>query len=350
MKRSFSILLFFSAIVFLTACKGTSSQTSYTVSFHLNGGSGSVESQTIIEGECATEPSTIPTKNGYEFNFWGLKTGSEATAFNFSTPIYANTKLYANWITIYTVTFNVNGGSGTVASQTVTSGGSATAPATSPTRSGYNFSFWSTSNTSGATAFDFSSAITADTTLYAIWTQTASEEDSGSSGTQENELEEDSETSGNDNQQVTSYTVTFNVNGGSGTVASQTVTSGGSATAPATSPTRSGYSFSFWSTSNASGATAFDFSSAITADTTLYAIWTQVTYTVTFNVNGGTGTVASQTITSGGSATAPTTNPTRTGYTFSFWSTSNASGATAFDFSSAITANTTLYAIWTSDG
>ena len=78
--------------------------------------------------------------------------------------------------TTYTVTFNTNGGS-EVASQSVASGKTATAP-TAPTKDGYVFKDWYTSSDSGTTlsdtAFDFATAITADITLYAKWEEQTS--------------------------------------------------------------------------------------------------------------------------------------------------------------------------------
>ncbi len=74
-------------------------------------------------------------------------------------------------------------------------------------------------------------------------------------------------------------------------------------------------------------------------------------YTVTFNLNytGATGAPAAQTVNSGGKATKPT-DPTRQGYTFGGWFVNTAGTGTAFDFNTAITANTTLYAKWTESG
>jgi len=54
---------------------------------------------------------------------------------------------------------------------------------------------------------------------------------------------------------------------------------------------------------------------------------------------------AAQTILAGGKATLPTA-PTKEGYTFDNWVTTNG-GSTAFDFQTAITATTALYATWT---
>ncbi|QMV40698.1 InlB B-repeat-containing protein [Cohnella cholangitidis] len=108
------------------------------------------------------------------------------------------------------------------------------------------------------------------------------------------------------NVQKMKYNVYFNSNGGSA-VGSQIVAYNDKATAPA-NPTRAGYAFGGWYT-DAALATPFAFTTAITANKTLYAKWTLVNYTVTFNSNGGTA-VANQTVGGNGTATKPA-DPTR---------------------------------------
>ena len=73
---------------------------------------------------------------------------------------------------------------------------------------------------------------------------------------------------------------------------------------------------------------------------------TPVTYTVTFETNGGN-TIANQTVNAGGTATRPP-DPTRSGYTFAGWY-SNSTLTTAYDFNTPVTANITLYAKWTAN-
>ncbi len=77
----------------------------------------------------------------------------------------------------------------------------------------------------------------------------------------------------------TTYTVSFNTNGGSD-VTSQTVKSGEKVTKPIADPIRGGYRFDGWYTSNDDGKTlsdsAFDFNTEIKSDITLYAKWTDV--------------------------------------------------------------------------
>jgi len=66
--------------------------------------------------------------------------------------------------------------------------------------------------------------------------------------------------------------------------------------------------------------------------------------TVTFNTNGG-GTITSQTIDKGDKATAPA-NPTKDGFVFLGWYTTQDFTGDPFDFNTAINANITLYAKW----
>ena len=139
------------------------------------------------------------------------------------------------------------------------------------------------------------------------------------------------------------YTVTFNQNyNGAPAATTQQVESGQKVQKP-TDPTRSGYRFDGWF-DNANGTgTVFDFSSAITSNKTLYAKWTQETFAVTFNYNyTGAPAATTQQVASGGTVNRPA-DPTRTGYKFEGWF-SNANGTgNAFNFSTAITAATTLY-------
>jgi uncharacterized repeat protein (TIGR02543 family) len=69
-----------------------------------------------------------------------------------------------------------------------------------------------------------------------------------------------------------------------------------------------------------------------------------MSYTVTFDSNGGTPTPQSQTVKAGENATAPAINPTRTGYVFMFWQLSGSSGA--YNFGTPVNSDITLQARW----
>ena len=125
-------------------------------------------------------------------------------------------------------------------------------------------------------------------------------------------------------------------------VASQSVAYNTTATSPAT-PIKTGNTFAGWY-SDAAFSTAFVFTTPIVVDTTLYAKWTTITYSVTFTSNGGSA-VASQSVDYNTTATTPTA-PTKTGNTFAGWD-SDAALSTTFVFTTPIVGDTTLYAKWT---
>jgi len=349
----------------------------YTVSFNSNGGSA-VSAQTIGYNTTATQPSA-PTKTGYNFAGW-YSDSLLTTAFNFSVPVKAAITLYAKWaLNTYIVSFNSNGGSA-VSAQTIAYNATATQPAT-PTKSGNTFAGWY-SDSAFATAYGFSTPVTAAITLYAKWTinsYTVSFNSNGGSsvGTKmiaynaiatlptpapakagnvfagwysDSTLETTFSFSTPITAAVTLYakwilntnTITFNTNDGSA-ISNQTVAYNATATLPTPGPTKIGYGFSGWY-SDSLLANAYTFSTPVTSGITLYAKWTINTYSVSFNSNGGSA-VAGQTIAYYSFATLPSAAPTKTGYGFSGWY-SDSTLATAFSFSTAITANITLYAKW----
>jgi len=145
-----------------------------------------------------------------------------------------------------------------------------------------------------------------------------------------------------------SYKVTYNANGGSGVPSTQTKWYGTTLTLSSTKPTRTGYTFAGWATSS-SGSVVYNAGGSYTANAavTLYAKWTAVTYTVTYDANSGSGAPSDQTKTYGVNLTLSSTKPTRTGYTFQGWATSS-TGSVAYQPGGTYTANAavTLYAIW----
>ena len=129
-------------------------------------------------------------------------------------------------------------------------------------------------------------------------------------------------------------------------------------TAQLTLPTpnaRTGYTFAGWYTA-ATGGTSKGAAGAKftpTAATTLYAHWTGVSYTVSFNANGGTGAPSSQTRVHGTALKLSTTAPTRIGHTFLGWATTASAGAAQYapgaSYNPTAAGNSTLYAVWKSN-
>ena len=161
------------------------------------------------------------------------------------------------------------------------------------------------------------------------------------------------------------YTVKYNKNGGSGTMADQSFTYDVAQNLRAIAFTRTGYTFDGWATSAGADATYRGGASVknLTAENggivTLYAVWARNNYTVRFNANGGSGTMADQSgFVYGMPKTLSANAFTYTGYMFAGWARSpTATSATYADRASLSKPNpapakggiVTLYAVWTRD-
>ena len=237
--------------VTLASCNDTEVEVAeYTITFNTDGGS-SVSSVKVKDGEKVAKPSTNPTKEGYTFKHWSTtKGGSE---YDFSTAVSGNLTLYAVWeenapepVTTYTVTFVTGEGGSPVQNQTVNAGAKATKPTTNPTKNGYTFKYWST--TENGSEYDFNTAVNKNLTLYAVW--------------EEN----------NDVPPANTVTVTFVVPDEASSLPpdDQEISSGEKATKP-TAPEMDGYTFKHWSTTE--NGEAYDFNTPVTTNLTLYAVF-----------------------------------------------------------------------------
>ncbi len=297
----------------------------YSISFNPNGGSGVMTPQVMLEGASGTlKPNTF-TFEGYTFTGWATSAGGSVAYANGAnyTMGTANVTLYAKWTpNTYTVSFNSNDGTGSMSPQSFTTGETKALSNSTFTRSGYTFAGWATSaNGSMAYANGANYAMgTANVTLYAKWN-------------------------------INSYTVSFNANDGIGTMADQTFEYNETKSLTANSFTRIGYTFAGWATTSGGSVTYSNGTNYTmgSANVTLYAKWTPNTYTVSFNSNGGTGSMSPQSFTTGGTKALSNCTFTRSGYTFAGWATS-AGGSVAYANGANYTmgtANVTLYAKWT---
>lgn len=222
----------------------------------------------------------------------------------------------------YTVTFNSNGGTG-IMNPRETSGSSFLVPDCSFERDNYHFLNW-TYELHGEveTCYpeDILVGIDSDITLTANW----------------------------ESDVTVDYAVTFISNGGTGTMSAAT-TNGSTYLTPACSFKKENYTFDKWAlgsvsgTKYAAGATIYNISS----DIVLYATWKENSYTVTFNANGGTGTMTSKT-TNGSTYVTPGCSFSKSGNAFDGWALGSASG-TKYAVGATITnihEDITLYATW----
>lgn len=231
-------------------------------------------------------------------------------------------------VTEYTITYNENGKSGGSAPAIQTGNGSVTLASNSGSlvKTGYEFTGWNTAANGSGTHYAVSGAynLTADVTLYAEWT-------------------------------ALSYTITYDENDSTGGSAPANTTGYGTKTLASNSGTlvKTGYSFTGWNTAADGSGTHYAVSAtySLTADVTLYAEWTPLSYSITYNGNGNlSGSVPANT-TGYGSVTlaANTGTLAKTGFSLSGWNTLANGSGTSYALSDTynLTGSVTLYAEWT---
>lgn len=289
---------------------GTKSAVTYTLSYNGNGATGgSTASQT--GGTTYTVRSCGFTKTGHTFQYW--TSGSYKYYPGDSITLTANRTLYAYWkANTYTVAYNANGGSGAPSSQTKYYGTTLTLSSTKPTWSGHTFLGWSTSSDRNAEVqYQAGGKYTANAgaTLYAVWQVSAAFYNKGSLYSQ-------------------SY-----------------ARIGGSVTLPTLSNTEA-ETFEGWLGDDGE---TYRAGSTVTLmqNHTFTAIWKAITYTVSYNTNGGTGGPANGVKVHGTAYTIPSSKPKKTGYIFIYWVDNLESGKHWLPGDSYTTnSNVTFTAIW----
>lgn len=150
--------------------------------------------------------------------------------------------------------------------------------------------------------------------------------------------------SGNINAGYSSYTLTYDANGGSVSPTSATRASNATlGTLP--TPSRTGYTFAGWFTA-ASGGTQVSSSTVMGAgNRTIYAHWNLNYYTLSFNANGGSVSPTSRSVGYGQAyGTLPT--PSWTGRTFQGWFTAASGGSQVSSSTTMDAGSRTIYAHW----
>ena len=306
-----------------------------TITYYHNDGSG----QTKVENILASKAHTLLGKNWITrdgYILLGYAETADATEPDYlpGEEIIAGTNqiLYLVWKPeIWTVTYNSNGGSGAPAAQEKRKNVDLVLSSQIPVRMNDAFLGWSDSADSKDVLYRPGDIYTAnaDITLYAVWEATMG---------------------------ARKFTVTYNANGGTGGPEPQTKYEGVDLHVSQQWPTREGYYCMGWATTP--DATMPTVGGIYTGDedVTFYAVWrkdssTDVTYTVTFDANGGTGAPEAQTKIHGQALTLSTTEPTREGYTFQGWATTKTAVEAMYSAGSSYTANAaiTLYAVWKED-
>jgi uncharacterized repeat protein (TIGR02543 family) len=281
-----------------------------TITYESNDATGSMAPQSMIVGQSIQLNANQFVKEGYVFAGWNTLPNGSGVAFENASSLTpeADLTLYAQWaVGTFTFTFDSFGGSEvSPISQLFQS--QVNAPV-APTRDGFTFLGWSPSlpeTMPGANA-----------TFVAQWS-------------------------------ANSYTVSYDARGGVANELSKAVVFQ-SGFGPLTSAQRTGYTFDGWF-NDITGGTQITSASMVEtpADITIYAQWTPINYTISFDTGGGN-LIANQTTTIE-SPILVLPQPTKLASTFLGWTTqSNREGSGIMELPSGTSANVTLYAMWDAD-
>ena len=251
---------------------------SYKISYY-NEGVKYIEDQKINYGENALKPNTNPSKIGYTFKYWSIKENGEE--YEFSTKITEDINLYAVYeINKYTVTY-IN--EGTEYHKETAEYGSVVTSIQDPIKEGYTFTGWYTKDNEKVS---YPITVTENITLYSKY-------------------------------EINSYKVSY-YNEGKKYIEDQKINYGENALKPNTNPSKIGYTFKYWSIKE--NGEEYEFSTKITEDINLYAVYEINKYTVTY-INEGT--EYHKETAEYGSVVISIQDPTKEGYTFIGWYNEN---------------------------
>ena len=227
------------------------------------------------------------------------------------------------------LTYDANGGAGTIESTTGAAGESVTVAANVFTRNDYTFAGWNTQADGSGTAYKAGDSFTLtdeNTVLYAQWSKNAPAQ----------------------------VNVSYDANGGVGTMEPVTGDVGSEIVIQQSGFTRSEYTFTGWNTQADGKGTAYKAgdSFTLTENTVLYAQWSKnapAQVKVSYNANGGAGTMESVTGDVGSKIVIRQSGFTRSEYTFTGWNTQADGKGTAYKAGDSFTLtdkDTVLYAQW----
>ena len=329
MKKAIIIIL--TALLVLTAfisCNqdNIDDQFAHYVTYNANGGKGIMEVQKIV-GQVGYLRGNAFTYADHHFLGWNTKADGTGRDYadKMEVHLQEDITLYAQWEhDTARVIYNANGGEGIMEDQTIPTKTATALRENAFTRKSNVFLGWNTAQDGSGTDYSDKAeiTITEDTTLYAQWTDKT-------------------------------VMVTFFPNGGTGKKSTQIVYAKLPTALNELTFSRADHEFVFWDTNpDGSGDSYGDKAVVVlTKDTNLYAQWVHDKATITFNANGGEGTMPVQSIdTKTPTALDPITF-TYTDHHFLNWDTTAEGEGDAYGDGAKITLtqDVTLYAQWAHD-
>ena len=152
--------------------------TELTVTFEANGSAeypveGTMAPQTVNAKTDTALNANSFTREGYNFLNWNTAVDGTGDSYadGATVNLTENTTLYAQWTQDPVITFDANGGEGTMGTQTVKPNEATALTANTFTRADYDFTGWNTAKDGTGTAYGDKANITTseNVTLYAQW-------------------------------------------------------------------------------------------------------------------------------------------------------------------------------------
>ena len=282
------------------------STVTYTITYELDGGTLTDADSNKADYTVETESFTLnnPTKTGYTFTGWTLSGDSagESTSLTVTTTTGGNKHYIAHWSTNrYTITYTLDGGTNAESNPASYTVESDDFKLEYPTRTAYDFAGWTGDGiTEASTDLWVITSDAVNKTFTATWTPTV-------------------------------YTISYDLDGGalSEDKANPTKYTVESPDFKLNNPTKEGYGFSGWQLSgDTTVSDALTIKQGTSGDLYYIAQWGTDTYTLSYDLAGGTLATANPTSYSIESADFTLNNPTRGGYTFAGWLLDGESEAT----------------------
>ncbi len=312
----------------------------YNVVFDGNGADGgeSPEQTMTYDEKAALNPNGY-TRTGYVFAGWTDELGNTYAdgeeVLNLTSVHEGKYTLYAQWTANqYSIAFDGNTGLGGLGMANAQYDNFIELPANYFIKTGYTFAGWATTPdgeavyADGQSVKNLTSDVDGSVTLYAVW-------------------------------DANEFTVSFDKNGGDGAMADAVVSYDSGVSLPVCEFTKTGYSFIGWSL-DASGDvlitdTQYDVLRTENGDkVTLYAVWSENSYTLNLDKNGGEGASIPATVYKyEDSVNLPNNVFTKDGYILAGWSLTRdgeivyANGETVKHINADKNGVVTLYAVWT---
>ena len=240
--------------------------STYTVSFSANGGSGDMDDDEDVRGVYELPECKFEAPEHQEFAGWKVKETDETLQPGETINVSQNVHLIAQWVYItHQITFSPGEGSGTMSPTEENEGSHYVLPASSFTAPDHKeFAGWKVNGVGDTLPVGESIEVEDDTELVAQWAQLYS-------------------------------TVTFSAGGGSGTMSPTQVPEGGLYTLPGNEFTApEGQQFIGWKVNGIGETLTAGKLITVSSDVTLVAQWEDIPedpFVITFNGNGGKGSM-----------------------------------------------------------